>query len=64
MIKQEKLKVLRATMALLRETIVKTGYKTGYKVGCCDSPLKELGYSTEDAINLLRVKRGDDRGKD
>lgn len=60
MIKQEKLKVLRATMALLRETIVKTGYKTGYKVGYCDSPLKELGYSAKDAINLLKIKRGGD----
>lgn len=64
MIKQEKLKVLRATMALLREAIVKTGYKTGYKVGYCDSPLKELGYSAKDAINLLKAKRGDNRGKD
>ena len=64
MIKQEKLKVLRATMALLRETIVKTGYKTEYKARFFDSCLKEPGYSTKDAINLLKVKRGDSRGKD
>lgn len=55
MIKQEKLKVLRVTMALLRETIV----KTGYKVGSYDFPLKVPGYSAKDAINLLKIKRGD-----
>lgn len=61
MIKQEKLKVLRATMALLRKTII----KNGYEVRCCDFCLKELpGYSTKDAIDLLKIKRGDDRGKD
>lgn len=61
MIKQEKLKALRATMALLRKTII----KNGYEVRCCDSHLKELpGYSTKGAINLLKIKRGDDRGKD
>lgn len=61
MIKQEKLKVLRAAMALLRKTII----KNGYEVRCCDFRLKELpGYSAKDAINLLKVKRGDSRGKD
>lgn len=60
MIKQEKLKVLRATIALLRETKI----KTGFKFRCYNFRLKELpGYSTKDAINLLEVKRGDNRGK-
>lgn len=58
MIKQEKLKVLQATMALLRKTIVKTGYKTEYKVRFFDSCLKEPSYSAKDAINLLKIKRG------
>ena len=60
MIKQEELRVLRVAIALLREAIAKTGYKArrwGFR-------LKEPGYSTKDAIDLLKIKRGDNRGKD
>lgn len=57
MIKQEE---LRTIIASLREIKI----KTGFKFRCYDFYLKEPGYSTKDAINLLKVKRGDSRGKD
>lgn len=58
MIKQEE---LRTIIASLREIKI----KTGFKFRCYNFCLKGLpGYSTKDAINLLKVKRGDSRGKD
>lgn len=53
MIKQEELRVI---IDLLRETKIKTGFKFNF---CLKEPLKYSGYSTKDAINLLKIKRGD-----
>lgn len=57
MIKQEELRVI---IDLLRETKIKTGFKFRCYNFCLKEPLKYSGYSTKDAINLLKVKRGDD----
>lgn len=58
MIKQEELRVI---IDLLRETKIKTGFKLKFRL---KEPLKYSGYSTKDAINLLKAKRGGDRDKD
>lgn len=57
MIKQEE---LQAIIDLLSETKVKTGFKFRCYNFSLKEPLKYSGYSTKDAINLLKVKRGGD----